>query len=363
MTINDILNKEVLEFSDLVTLLKIESKEETDLLRDKAYQTMKLYSGEQVYLRGLIEFSNYCVNDCYYCGIRKSNHNVKRYTLEKDEILKAAKWCAENGYGSLVLQSGERSDEKFVDFVEEIVKDIKRETISEILPEGLGVTLCVGEQTLETYKRFYNAGSHRYLLRIESSNQELYKQLHPDYQSYEKRVECLGLLKQAGFQTGTGVMIGFPNQTIENLAEDIIFFKKMDVDMIGMGPYIVHNQTPMQELSDIYKTKKEEIYKLALRMIAVTRIYLKDVNIASTTALQAMYPLGREAGLMYGANIIMPLLTPTDVREQYQLYEGKPCLDEFSSDCFECIQRRIESTGRKVAINAWGDSKHFGKKS
>ncbi len=359
MDIDTILEKSILTKEDIVSLLSVDEKSELEQIRKKAYQVMKDNIGENVYLRGLVEFSNYCVNDCYYCGIRKSNHNVERYTLEKDEIVEAAVWCSEQGYGSFVLQSGERSDEKFIDYVEDLVKTIKNKTISEKQPEGLGITLCVGEQTEDTYQRFFDAGSHRYLLRIETSTPKLYSQLHPAEQSFEKRIECLRLLKKIGFQVGTGVMIGFPGQTLKQLANDILFFRDMDIDMIGMGPFIVHNQTQYANLSEEYASRKEEIYRLALKMIGVTRIVLKDVNIASTTALQAMYPMGREQGLLFGANIIMPMLTPTRVRQQYQLYEGKPCLDEFSSDCFECIQHRIESTGRKVALNEWGDSRHF----
>jgi len=323
---------------------------------------MKNNSGENVYLRGLIEFSNICVNDCLYCGIRKSNNKVTRYTLKKDEITDVAAWAAEQGYGSVVLQSGERSDEKFISFVEEIVSRIKTGTKSEKLPDGLGITLCVGEQSRETYKRFFDAGAHRYLLRIETSSPELYSKFHPSNLEFEHRLQCLRWLKEIGFQVGTGVMVGLPGQTLEDLARDILFFRAMDVDMIGMGPYLVHNDTPFALLSDEYSIRKEEIYSLALKMIAVTRIVLKDVNIASTTALQAMYPMGREAGLMYGANIIMPNVTPTEVRGEYRLYEGKPCIDEFSSDCYDCIHRRIESTGRHVALGEYGDSKHFSNK-
>lgn len=357
--IEHILNKSEFTKSDIIELLSVEDKAQSELIRQKAYSVMKENSGELVYLRGLVEFSNYCVNDCFYCGIRKSNSNISRYILKKDEILDAVRWCAGQGYGSVVLQSGERNDKNFTDFVVDIVKSIKIETRTDKLPEGLGVTLCVGEQTYEDYIRFFEAGAHRYLLRIETSSPELYSQLHPEWQSFEKRVECLKELRKAGFQVGTGVMIGFPGQTIEHLADDILFFKDMDIDMIGMGPFIVHSDTIYNELEDAYKENKSRIYKLALRMIAVTRIVLKDVNIASTTALQALYPMGREAGLMHGANVIMPMLTPTYVRNEYQLYDGKPCLDEFSSDCFNCIRHRIESTGRNVALDEWGDSKHF----
>lgn len=363
MTSEEILSIEDFRREDIIRLLSLEGKEDLEQLRAAAYSRMKESIGEEVYLRGLIEFSNYCVNDCYYCGIRKSNHNIKRYILEKDEIISTALWCAEKGYGSLVLQSGERSDEVFIDFIEDIVIKIKNKTKSDSMPDGLGITLCVGEQSEATYRRFFDAGAHRYLLRIETSSPRLYKELHPESQSLERRKECLRSLKKIGFQVGTGVMIGFPGQTIGDLADDILFFREMDIDMIGMGPYIVHNQTPMNYLEGLYKDKKREIYTLALKMIAVTRLALRDVNIASTTALQAMYAMGREAGLMHGANVIMPLLTPTEVRQEYQLYDGKPCMDEFSSDCFECIQQRIESTGRSVALNIWGDSKHFSKKT
>lgn len=357
-----ILEKKELTKSDLISLLDESNPDNVEQIRLKAYSIMKEYVGEEVFLRGLIEFSNICQNDCYYCGIRKSNKNIKRYTLEENEIIESAQWCAEQGYGSLVLQSGERKDKAFIDFILKLIKRIKKETRTSKLPDGLGITLCIGEQNKDTYKQLFDAGAHRYLLRIESSNRELFNSIHPDNQSFDNRLKCLENLREVGFQVGTGVMIGLPNQTTENLADDILFFKHYDIDMIGMGPFIVHKDTPMNYLFDEYLKKKRKIYELSLKMIAVTRIVLKDVNIASTTALQAMYALGREAGLMYGANVIMPLLTPTNVRKEYQLYDGKPCIDEFANDCFECIQLRIESTGRHIAFNVYGDSKHFSRK-
>jgi biotin synthase len=361
--LDQILNKENLTKDDLIFLLSLTDRDDIHKLKDKAYQTMLRYCGEEVYLRGLIEFSNICVNDCLYCGIRKSNSNVKRYTLNREEIIESAIWAKNQKYGSLVLQSGERYDSKFIDFVSDLVVDIKSSTISENLPQGLGITLCVGEQSYESYEKLYNSGAHRYLLRIESSNPVLYRSLHPEELSWDNRLRCLKDLKKIGFQVGTGVMIGFPDQTIEDLANDILFFKEMDIDMIGMGPFLIHNETPFADLEEIYKERKEEIYQLALKMIATTRLYLKDVNIASTTALQAMYPLGREAGLMYGANVFMPNVTPTDVRGEYQLYNGKPCIDEFASDCLDCVVRRIEATGRTIGFDIWGDSKHFRKQN
>lgn len=356
---DDIFNKATLDRKDIITLLGADDKESLAKIRSKAYDTMKQYCGEEVYLRGLIEFSNMCVNDCYYCGIRNSNENVSRYILEKDEILEIADWCAGMGYGSIVLQSGERSDEYFVDYVADAVREIKKRSISDKLPHGLGITLCIGEQSYEAYRKLFEAGAHRYLLRIETTNPELFSKIHPPELSLESRIECLYSLRKAGFQVGTGVMIGLPGQTIENLADDILFFKEMDVDMIGMGPYIIHKQTPMNVYSDEIEMKREDIFSLALKMIGVTRIVLKNVNIASTTALQAMDPAGREEGLLWGANVIMPMLTPTKIRKDYQLYEGKPCLDEFASDCHACLKSRIESIGRNIAYDVWGDSKHF----
>ncbi len=340
-------------------LLSISEKSDLDLLKSEAYKAMKQYVGEKVYLRGLIEFSNYCVNDCFYCGIRKSNRDLPRFILSKKEILDSAIWCAEKGYGSVVLQSGERHDDAFVSFVEECVHDIKQATISDTLPNGLGITLCVGELSYEQYKKLYDAGAHRYLLRIETTNRELFKKFHPESQSFERRLKCLSNLKEIGYYVGTGVMIGLPEQTIEDLANDLMFFKELDIDMIGMGPYLIHLSTPMKEHKNYFFDNQKNIYKLALKMIAVARLYLKDVNIASTTALQAMFPWGREEGLLFGANIIMPNLTPMDARKNYELYNGKPCLDEFQGDCFKCITSRIESTGRNVALNEWGDSLHY----
>jgi biotin synthase len=311
-----------------------------------------------VLLRGLIEFSNECANDCLYCGIRRSNAEVERYCLTSDEVVEAALFAAVKGFGSVVLQSGERHDEALVSFVEDVVRRIKRESTSAALPQGLGVTLSVGEQSRESYERFFRAGAHRYLLRIETSSPVLYRRLHPARQSFEERVRCLRLLKEIGYQVGTGVMIGLPGQTVEQLADDILFFRDIDADMIGMGPYIVHHGTPMVTHEAEVSARKAQILQLSLNMIAVTRLVLKDVNIASTTALQAMHPEGRELGLSYGANVIMPQVTPSSVRRHYLLYDGKPCVTEDSADCAECVAARVLAAGRSIAWNAWGDSRH-----
>ena len=281
-----------------------------------------------------------------------------RYLLTEDEIVASALWCADKGYGSVVLQSGERHDATFVDLVERSVRRIKSESVSQRLPHGVGITLCVGEQSREAYERFYAAGAHRYLLRIETSSPDLFAAIHPQQQAFARRVECLRTLRDIGFQVGTGVMIGLPGQTREHLADDILFFREMDVDMIGMGPYIPHKDTPLAAQHDAYGWPSADAYRTALLMIAVVRITLKDVNIAATTALQAMRPLGREEGLTFGANVVMPQLTPMQVRKDYLLYEGKPCLDESAEQCLGCLEARIQSVGRTIGYDRWGDPRH-----
>lgn len=309
--------------------------------------------GSKVYFRGIIEYSNYCEKDCYYCGIRKSNTNVTRFAMNKTEILECAKASLEMGYGSIVLQSGERRDEVSVRFVEEVLQEIKAATSGK-----LGITLSLGEQAPETYERWFNAGAHRYLLRIETSSPELYGRLHPGDHSFETRRECLRALRRTGYQVGTGVMIGLPFQTPGDLINDLLFFKDEDVDMIGMGPYIPHKDTPMvDEQNDL-----AENLRLGLVMIALTRLLLKDVNIAASTALQTLDPSGREKGVRAGANIIMPNVTPTDYRKFYQLYDNKPCLDENARQCKGCLEHRVQAAGAEIGYGEWGDSIHFLKK-
>lgn len=326
-----------------------------EALRAKAESLLFETCGRGVALRGLIEISNACACDCLYCGIRKSNRDVARYTLEEDQIVAMAKDCAARGYGSLVLQSGERRDRSFLDLVENTVRRIKAETQSEFLPRGLGITLSLGEQTEETYARFFEAGAHRYLLRIETSNPVLFAKIHPQGQKIETRLEALRSLRRVGYQVGTGVMIGLPDQTIEDLADDILFFKEWDIDMIGMGPFIPHQSTPMA--GTLIPNAKERL-DLALRMIAVARLVLRDINIAATTALQALDPFGREKALTYGANVMMPLMTPVSVRKDYQLYPGKPFSDEAAESVEKALERALTDQGRHLVLNVWGDSPH-----
>jgi len=350
-----------LRFSDddIVRLLSVNTPGGLETLRQAAYDLTTAEVGNKVFYRGIVELSNICVLDCYYCGIRKSNREVERYSLSKEEVIESALWCGEAGYGSCVLQSGERRDERFADFVEDCVREIKTRSVSETLPQGLGITLSLGEQSLDTYQRWHAAGATRYLLRIETTNRELFRKIHPEKQSIETRLQALDDLKTAGFQVGTGVMIGLPGQTLEDLAADIRFFEGRDIDMIGMGPYLMSQGGAMRAEGML---EKHKLMPLALKMIAVTRLVLRDVNIASTTALQALEHDGRERGISFGANVTMPNITPRAVRKNYQLYDNKPCTDEDTEDCRNCLEKRVVSAGREVGWNEWGDSRHFGRR-
>jgi biotin synthase len=353
-------NKKTLSREDIIFLLNLSEKGDLETLYEAAYAIKTRYVGKKVYFRGIIEFSNVCRKNCYYCGIRKDNKNLTRYSMGLDEIVESARWAYEAGYGSVVLQSGERKNKTFARFIEKAVKGIKK-----VSSGKLGITLSLGEQDEDTYKRWFDTGAHRYLLRIETSSEPLYRSLHPADHSFSERLKCLETLNALGYQTGTGVMIGLPGQTIENLADDILFFEKMDVAMIGMGPYLPHQDTPLYpEYSDKlpFDRTQDDLLALSLKMIAVTRLYLKDVNIASTTALQAIAPTGREMGLLAGANIIMPNITDVQYRSLYQLYDNKPCINENSDTCVICLSGRINSIGETIGYNEWGDSPHVREK-
>jgi len=335
-------------------ILSATGAEDIEVIRQAAEETLLAHCGDSVRLRGLIEFSNRCVSDCHYCGIRRSNRRPKRYTLKPQEIVETARWCAEQGYGSVVLQSGERRDRKFIRFVADTVRAIKDATRSVVLPQGLGITLCVGEQSLDTYAEWFAAGAHRYLLRMETSSPQLFARLHPENQSWSARVQCLQSLKTLGYRVGTGVMIGLPGQRIDHLVDDLLFFRNIGADMIGMGPYIPHQQAPLAVEGEIPAAKAR--LQLALQMIAATRLLLPDINIAATTALQALAADGREQGLRFGANVVMPQATPLRVRGDYTLYDGKPCLNDSADQCAGCLTARIRSVGRSVLENDWGDA-------
>jgi len=355
--IAEILEKENLSKADLVQLLRLD-EHGRKLLFAKAGEVKEKNVGNKVYYRGLIEFSNICAKNCYYCGIRAGNTNARRYEITKDEILDAARYAFDNKFGSIVIQAGERSDKVFVNSITDVVAKIKSLTNGE-----LGITLSLGEQSEETYKRWFDAGAHRYLLRIEVSNPQLYQKYHPqtEIHDFQKRVECLLSLRNVGYQVGSGVMIGLPFQTIEDMADDLIFFRDYEIDMVGMGPYLEHEDTPMYAHKDELLSKSERFY-LSLKMVAILRIMMKDINIAATTAMQAIDPMGREKAIKVGANIIMPNLTPTKYREDYAIYNNKPCVDEDADDCKKCLEARIHMAGGQIGYGEWGDSKHFEKR-
>jgi biotin synthase len=352
--LDDILAKDRPDPEDLAVLLAADSRAAHAALCSAAYAVKFREVGAVVYFRGLFELSNVCSKDCLYCGIRRSNRNVERYTVPVDEILAGARWAYEQRYGSIVLQSGERSDPAFVNLITELVTKIRA-----LSHDQLAITLSLGEQSEETYRAWFAAGAERYLLRIETSDRDLYRSLHPADHGWECRRDCLRMLHGIGYQLGSGVMIGLPGQTVEHLAQDILFFEREKVVMIGMGPFIPHADTPLAKSIGNFAVKKRAQLDLALRMIAVTRLYLPDVNIAASTALQALAPDGRERGLMAGANVIMPNLTGTKYRSSYQLYDGKPCQEESPARCCGCLEGRVAVMGERIGYGLRGDSRRF----
>lgn len=346
-------NWDNLSKAEMIELMSSTDKLLLQKLYDEAYKVKLKYVGNTVYFRGLVEFSNICTKDCLYCGIRKGNDHVDRYCLTKEDILRSAKWAYDNNYASFVLQSGERTDEDFVAFVEDVLYEIQDKY-------GLGVTLSLGEETRETYRRWRKAGASRYLLRIESSNPEIYKLIHPEDCDFQTRLKAIEDLRAEDYQVGTGVMIGLPTQTAEDLVNDILFFKEHDIDMIGMGPYIVHHDTPMAAMMKDYDPKHQ--LELGLKMIALTRLYLKDVNIASTTALQTLDPLGRERGLLAGANICMPVVYESENRKNYLLYDNKPALTETSEENMKAFEKSIHRIGENIGYGVMGNSPHYRKR-
>jgi biotin synthase len=357
-SIENLLLKDNFSQADLVLLLNAQGQDKTKLFTRSA-EIKKQYVGNKVYFRGLVELSNICSKNCLYCGIRAGNTKPDRYMVTEEEVLEAARFALENGYGSMVLQSGERCDEQFVSTVSTLLQKIK-----ELSGGKLGITLSMGEQKEKTYREWYDCGAHRYLIRIETSDRELYYKIHPNDKKhdFDIRINALKLLREIGYNVGSGVMIGLPFQTTDHLAGDLLFLKQIDVDMVGMGPFIEHEDTPLYEFKDLLWPKKER-FDVSLKMVALLRIMMKDINIAATTAMQAIDKQGREKALKVGANIIMPNLTPVKYREDYLLYEDKPCLDEDASECRNCLEARIHMAGDEIGFNEWGDSKHFAKRN
>ncbi|MFA5818148.1 MAG: [FeFe] hydrogenase H-cluster radical SAM maturase HydE [Bacteroidales bacterium] len=356
-TIKEILTQEEFSKKNIIRLLKSEGEDRT-LLFKKSADVKEKFIGNKVWFRGLIEFSNVCGKDCLYCGIRKGNKNLERYSLSDDEILAAARFAYDNRYGSIALQSGELESQFVTNRIESLLHKIK-----ELSKGELGVTLSVGEQEPEVYKKWYEAGAHRYLLRVESTNQELYNKIHPNdsKHNFNRRLECLKSLQDIGYQTGTGVMIGLPFQTMDDLAGDLLFMKEFNIDMCGMGPYIEHADTPLIEHAENLLPLKER-FDLTLKMIAIIRIMMRDINIVAATALQTIDPIGREKAVKIGANILMPNITPGKYRDSYKLYDNKPCIDDSAEDCQSCLEARVSLADAEVIYGEWGDSKHYDKR-
>jgi len=354
----DILYKQHFDRDDVKVLLSADGPRMESLLR-RALKVKLSILDNYVHLRGLIEFGNTCEKNCLYCGLRSGNSKVKRYCLTDEEVLSCASLGHELGYGSVALQSGERSDPEFIGRITRLVREIKK-----IDGGSLGITLSLGEQDEDTYKRWFEAGAHRYLLRIESSDEELYYKIHPrnSTHSFRRRLDCLESLKRIGYQTGTGVMVGLPFQTLDNLVSDVFFFKDMDVAMVGLGPFIPHPDTPLFRFKDIIPSAKERM-DMTLKMIAVTRLMMPEINMVAATANQTIDPQGREKAISAGANVIMPNLTPGEYRESYFIYPNKACVKDAPDQCQTCLDIRLAAIGHRILYNAWGDSLAFTKRS
>ncbi|HJI47856.1 MAG TPA: [FeFe] hydrogenase H-cluster radical SAM maturase HydE [Oscillospiraceae bacterium] len=336
---NNLVDKlfETGDLSDDELKILIESDEFNEPLAEAADIRRRENYGDKVYIRGLIEFTNYCRNNCYYCGIRRDNKKAERYRLTKDEILLCCDEGYRLGFRTFVMQGGE--DPYYTD---EMICDIVSK-IKSRYPD-CAVTLSIGEKPRESYQAFFDAGADRYLLRHETADPEHYGKLHPEAMSLENRKECLFDLKEIGYQVGSGFMVGSPYQTTENLISDLRFLQKLQPDMIGIGPYITHADTPFAEF-------KSGDVMLTLRLVSILRLMFPYALIPSTTALGTIHPQGRELGLKAGANVVMPNLSPVSVRKLYSLYENKICTGEEAAQCRGCLERRVESAGYKIVTD------------
>lgn len=349
---DQLLRKESLDREDIKILLGSEGEAMQSLLR-RGLEVKLEHLDNNVHLRGLIEYSNVCRKDCLYCGLRRGNLKVERYCLSDEEVLQCARMAVDLGYGSVAIQSGERSDGEFVRRIERLIKEIKK-------TGDLGITLSLGEQAEDTYRRWFDAGAHRYLLRIESSSEELYRKIHPQdgAHSFAARISCIDSLLRIGYQTGTGVMVGLPFQTVDDLADDLLFFKDKDVAMVGMGPYIPHPDTPLYEYAGAIPPARERT-DMTLKMIAVLRLMMPEINMVAATANQTLDPAGREKAIAAGANVIMPNLTPEAYREGYFIYPDKACVKDRPDQCRSCLDIRLAAIGHRIQYGAWGDSVAF----
>ena len=332
-----LISEHSLTTEEYAFLIENRTPEITERLQKEAVRLRKEIYGNAVFIRGLIEISNICRNDCLYCGIRKSNRNCDRYRLSREDIL----LCADEGYTlgfrTFVMQGGE--DPYFTDDVlEDLVREIKRRH------PDCAVTLSMGERSRESYERLYAAGADRYLLRHETADPVHYGKLHPAEMSYEHRMRCLTELKEIGYQVGCGMMVGSPYQTAENLAEDLKFIEAFKPDMCGIGPFIPHKDTP-------FKDEPAGTMELTCFLLSVIRLIHPPVLLPATTALGTIHPLGREKGIQAGANVVMPNLSPVSVRKKYELYDNKICTGDESAQCRGCLNLRMESIGYELVTD------------
>ncbi|MBO4738964.1 MAG: [FeFe] hydrogenase H-cluster radical SAM maturase HydE [Bacteroidales bacterium] len=341
--INTLERQHILDKSEFVELIKnFENQEISDYLFEKAVAIRQKHYGNAVYVRGLIEISNHCRNNCYYCGLRAENKKIERYRLDKETILA----CCEEGYNlgfrTFVLQGGE---DRF--YTETMLIDIVS-SIRKAYPD-CAITLSLGEMSYETYLALYQAGANRYLLRHETANADHYALLHPVQLSEKNRKQCLENLKKIGYQVGTGFMVGSPFQTFEHLAEDLLYIARLQPQMVGIGPFIPHHQTPFAD-------KEKGSVQLTLFLLSILRLMLPTVLLPSTTALGTLDPQGREKGILAGANVVMPNLSPVAVRKKYEIYDNKICTGEEAAECKFCLHRRMESIGYQIVVDR-GDAK------
>ena len=316
----------------------------SEYLSAKARTVREKYYGKDVYLRGLIEFTNYCRNNCYYCGIRRGNKNAERYRLSEEDILSCSNLGYELGFRTIVLQGGE--DPYYTD--DRIVSIVSK--IKEQHPD-VAVTLSIGERERESFQRFYTAGADRYLLRHETADQNHYEMLHPANMSYEHRIQCLRDLHEIGYQVGCGMMVGSPGQKTHHLIKDLRFLQELKPEMVGIGPFIPHRDT-------IYADHQPGTVEMTLRLLSVIRLLLPEVLLPATTALGTIDVLGREKGLTAGANVVMPNLSPTDVRGKYLLYDNKICTGDEAAECIRCMSMRVARTGYQV-VESRGDHSRY----
>ena len=341
--VKDFLENQNLKKDEFVELIRAyKEPEAVEALKTRAVELRKKYYGDQVFTRGLIEFTNYCKNDCYYCGIRRSNQNAQRYRLTEEDILECCRQGYELGFRTFVLQGGE--DGFFTD--DRIVQIVRK--IKEQYPE-CALTLSIGEKSEESYRAYREAGADRYLLRHETADPRHYMRLHPLEMSGENRKSCLRILKKLGYQTGAGFMVGSPLQTVDDLVEDFLFLKELDPEMVGIGPFIAHKDTPF--CNERSGTLDDTLFYLAL-----LRLMLPNVLLPATTALGTIHPRGREMGVLSGANVVMPNLSPVSVRKKYMLYDGKICTGDEAAECRMCLSRRMERIGCEVVTDR-GDYK------